>query len=414
MAGHCGGRVGARVLIAAGGSGGHVFPGLALARALTARDPSTVVRFAGTSRGIETRVVPAAGFPLDLLPILPLYRRPAPETVGAPFAAIRGVLAAERLIRRHRVEVVCGMGAYVTLPVALGAWRAGVRVVLHEQNAAPGLANRLAARVADKVALGVAEAAGAFPVPRERTVVVGNPVRPELIGLDRTALRDQGLAAFGLDPRRRTLLVFGGSHGAWRLNEALVAATPHWPRPTAMQVLHACGRGVDHDAVRAAWAAADPAGRGLAVQVVPFIDRMDLAYAAADLALTRAGASTLAELTAAGVPAVLVPLARATAGHQAANAWAVAAAGGAAVVEDDGNLGGPALAATVAPLLTDPGRLAAMAEAMRGHGCPEAAQELAGLVEEAHRMVHRRFPDLGQVAVDRQHDRRNLEGNGQT
>jgi UDP-N-acetylglucosamine--N-acetylmuramyl-(pentapeptide) pyrophosphoryl-undecaprenol N-acetylglucosamine transferase len=402
MTRHGGGRVGLRVLIAAGGSGGHVFSGLALARALTARDPTTVVRFAGTSRGIEARAVPAAGFPLDLLPILPLFRRPAPETVGAPFAAVRGVLAAERLIRRHRIDVVCGMGAYVTLPVAVGAWRAGVPVVLHEQNAVPGIANRLAARVADMVALGVAEAAAAFPVPRERTVVVGNPVRPELVGLDRTALRDQGLAAFGLDPGRRTLVVFGGSGGARGINEALVAATPHWPEPTAVQILHACGRRFE-PVVRAAWAAADPSRRGLAVQVVPFIDRVDLAYAAADLALTRAGASTLAELTAAGVPAVLVPLARATAGHQAANARAVAAAGGAVVVEDDGrDQAGPRLAATAAPLLTDLKRVAAMAEAMRGLGRPDAAQELAALVVmAAHRMAPGEFLDPGPVPADR-------------
>jgi UDP-N-acetylglucosamine--N-acetylmuramyl-(pentapeptide) pyrophosphoryl-undecaprenol N-acetylglucosamine transferase len=401
MGGHRGGRAGPRVLIAGGGSGGHVFAGLALARALTARDPTTVIRFAGTSRGIEAREVPAAGFPLDLLPILPLFRRPAPQTVGAPFAAVRGVLAAERLIRRHRVEVVCGMGAYVTLPVAVGAWRAGVPVILHEQNAVPGIANRLAARVADTVALGVAEAAAAFPVPGERTVVVGNPVRPELVGLDRAALRGQGLAAFGLDPRRRTLLTFGGSHGARRINEALIAATPHWPQPTAMQVLHACGRGVDHDAVRAAWAAADPARRGFAVQVVPFIDRMDLAYAAADLALTRAGASTLAELTAAGMPAVIVPLARATAGHQAANARAVAATGGAVVVEDDRDLTGPSLAAMAAALLASPERLAAMADGMRGLGRPDAAQELAALVLAAHRTCHRQLLDLGDVPADR-------------
>jgi UDP-N-acetylglucosamine--N-acetylmuramyl-(pentapeptide) pyrophosphoryl-undecaprenol N-acetylglucosamine transferase len=396
-----GDRPGLRVLIAAGGSGGHVFPGLALARTLTEQDPTTIVRFAGTSRGIETRAVSAAGFPLDLLPILPLFRRPAPETVAAPFAALRGVLAAERLVRRHRFDVVCGMGAYVTLPVAAGAWLAGVPVVLHEQNAVPGIANRLAARVARTVALGVGEAAAAFRVPRGRIVVVGNPVRPELVGLDRAALRDQGLAEFNLDPGRRTLLVFGGSHGARRINEALIAATPHWPEPTAVQVLHACGRGVDYDAVRAAWAAADPAGRGLAVQVVPFVDRMDLAYAAADLALTRAGASTIAELTTAGVPAVIVPLPRATAGHQAANARTVATAGGAVVV-DDRDLGGSSLAAAAAPLLVNPRRLAAMAGAMNGLGHPAAARELAALVvETAHRTSGKEFLDTIYVPADR-------------
>jgi UDP-N-acetylglucosamine--N-acetylmuramyl-(pentapeptide) pyrophosphoryl-undecaprenol N-acetylglucosamine transferase len=196
-------------------------------------------------------------------------------------------------------------------------------------------------------------------------------------------------------------LVFGGSHGARRINDALIAATPHWPEPTAVQVLHACGRGVDHEAVRAAWAAADPAARGLAVQVVPFVDRMELAYAAADLALTRAGASTIAELTVAGVPAVMVPLPQATAGHQAANARAVAATGGAIVV-DDRVLGGPGLAGTVAPLLADPERLAAMAEAMRGLGRPDAAQALAALVvEAAHRMSATVVLGTAQVPADR-------------
>lgn len=396
MTGHH--RPGLRVLIAAGGSGGHVFPGLALARALTEHDPTTVVRFAGTSRGIETRAVPEAGFPLDLLPILPLFRRPAIETLAAPFAAVGGTLAAKRLVRRYGFDVVCGMGAYVTLPVAVGAWRAGVPVVLHEQNAVPGIANRLAARVARSVALGVPEAAAAIRVSREQTVVVGTPVRPELARLDRAALRDQGLAAFGLEPERRTLFVFGGSHGARSLNAALVAATPHWPEPRAVQVLHASGREFEDD-VRATWAAADPGGRGLAVHVVPFVDRMDLAYAAADLVLTRAGASTIAELTATGVPAVVVPLQHATAGHQAANARAAAVSGGAVVV-DDGDLSGRGLAATAASILADPERLAAMAGAMRGLGHPAAAEELAGLVvEAAGRMPRDEFLDVASARL---------------
>jgi UDP-N-acetylglucosamine--N-acetylmuramyl-(pentapeptide) pyrophosphoryl-undecaprenol N-acetylglucosamine transferase len=375
-------RPGLRVLIAAGGSGGHVFPGLALAEALQERDPNIVVHFAGTSRGIEIRAIPEAGFPLELLPILPLFRRPSAATAAAPFAAVWGAVAARRFVRRKRFDVVCGMGGYVSLPVAVAAWWAGVPVVLHEQNAVPGVANRLAARVAMTIALGFDEASVALRAPRERMVVVGNPIRPELACLDRAALRDQALAAFELDSRRRTLLVFGGSHGAEPINEALIGATPHWPEPAALQVLHACGRGIDEARMRAAWAGADPAGRGLLVRVVPFVDRMELAYAAADLVLSRAGASTIAELTAAGVPAVLVPLQRATAGHQAANARVATGAGGAVIVE---SLGGPALAATAAALLADPERLAAMGRAMRALGRPDAAEELAAVVLDAAR-----------------------------
>jgi hypothetical protein len=175
--------------------------------------------------------------------------------------------------------------------------------------------------------------------------------------------------------------VFGGSQGARQVNQAVVAATAHWPDPAAVQVLHACGRRDEAD-VRAAWAEADPDARGLLVKVVPFVDRMDLAYAAADLAMTRAGAITVAELTATGTPAVMVPLPHATADHQAANARAVAAGGGAVVV-DDGALDGPAVVSAAAPLLADPERLVTMAAAMRAQAHPAAAEELAALVVEA-------------------------------
>ena len=372
-------RPGLSLLVAAGGSGGHVFPGLALARTVVQHDPEATVRFAGTTRGIETRAVPEAGFALDLLPVLPLSRRLAKETLLAPFAAVNGTFAARRLLRRHRFDVVCGMGGYVTLPVAVAARLERVPVVLHEQNAVPGVANRLAARVASRIAVGLAAAAGSFPP--DRTVVVGNPVRPELANLDRAALREEAVAAFGLEPDRRTLFVFGGSQGARRINQAVVAATAHWPDPAAVQVLHACGRRDEAD-VRAAWAGADPDGRGLLVRIVPFVDRMDLAYAAADLAMTRAGAITVAELTAAAMPAVMVPLPHATADHQAANARSVATGGGAVVVEDAA-LDGPAVVAAAAPLLADAERLAAMAVAMRAQAHPAAAEELAALVVEA-------------------------------
>jgi UDP-N-acetylglucosamine--N-acetylmuramyl-(pentapeptide) pyrophosphoryl-undecaprenol N-acetylglucosamine transferase len=387
------------LLVAAAGTGGHVFPGIAVARTVLEYDPDATIRFAGTTRGIETRVVPEAGFEVDLLPIQPLSRRLARETLLAPFAAVAGMAAARRLIRRHRFDVVCGMGGYVTLPVAIAARLERVPVVLHEQNAVPGIANRLAARVASRIALGVAEAASGFPAGR--TVVVGNPVRPELARLDRQGLHAEGLAAFGLDPERRTLFVFGGSQGARRINQALVAATGHWPQPERVQILHACGRRDQAD-VRAAWAAADPEGRGLLVKVVPFIERMDLAYAAADLALTRAGAVTMAELTATGTPAVMVPLPHAAADHQAANARAVAAAGGAVVV-DDAALDGASLVRAAAPLLADPDRLAAMGAAMRALGHPAAAEELAALVVEASgRATREEFLASIATPVDRE------------
>jgi UDP-N-acetylglucosamine--N-acetylmuramyl-(pentapeptide) pyrophosphoryl-undecaprenol N-acetylglucosamine transferase len=390
---------GPRVLIAAAGTGGHVFPGLALARTLKELEPGSVVRFAGTSRGIENQAVPAAGFPLDLLPILPLSRRLAVETLLSPAAAVAGAAAALRLLRRHRIEVVAGMGGYVTLPVAVAARIAGVPVVLHEQNAIPGIANRLAARFAHAVALGVADAAEALRPAR--TIVVGNPVRPELARLDRNRLRELGQKELGLDPERATLFVFGGSQGARRLNEAVIEATPHWARPERIQVLHACGRR-DEPEVREAWARATPAARGLQVRIEPFVERMDLAYAASDLALTRAGAMTMAELTAAGVPAIVVPLPHATADHQAGNARAVAAGGGAVVIRND-DLTGERLAKVAGPLLEDPERLAKMSLAMASLAFPAAARELAALVlEAAGRGPRESFLAVASPEVDRE------------
>ncbi|HZD75321.1 MAG TPA: undecaprenyldiphospho-muramoylpentapeptide beta-N-acetylglucosaminyltransferase [Actinomycetota bacterium] len=390
---------GPRILVAAGGTGGHVFPGLALARTLKELEPTAEVHFAGTSRGIESRAVPAAGFPLHLLPILPLSRRPALETVLAPFAAVGGAVAAWRLVRRHHIEAVAGMGGYVTLPVAVGARLAGVPVVLHEQNAIPGIANRLAARLARRIALGVAAAAASFPAGR--TVTIGNPVRPELARLDRNRVREVGQKELGLDRDRATLFVFGGSQGARHLNQAVIAATPHWPRPERVQILHACGRR-DEAEVREGWRAAAPERRGLGVRIEPFVERMDLAYAACDLALTRAGAMTMAELTAAAVPAIMVPLPYAAADHQAANARAVAAAGGAVVVRDE-DLDGERLAATAAPLLEDPERLARMSVAMASLAYPAAAQELAALVLEATgRGTRETFLAATPAGVDRE------------
>jgi UDP-N-acetylglucosamine--N-acetylmuramyl-(pentapeptide) pyrophosphoryl-undecaprenol N-acetylglucosamine transferase len=366
---------GLRVLIAAGGTGGHVMPGLALARALVAIAPDTVVTWAGTARGIETRAVAAAGIELDLLPILPLSRRLSVSSVLAPFAAVVGTIAAWRLIRRRRADVVVGMGGYVTLPVAIGARLAGVPVVLHEQNAIPGLANRLAARVAAAVALGVPEAAGAFG--NARTVPVGNPVRHEVAHLDRDALREQAIAEFGLRPDRYTVFVFGGSQGARRLNQAVIESAGRWPHPQLVQILHACGAR-DEELVKAGWTeVADRLGE-LHVSVVPFIDRMDLAYAIADLAVCRAGALTVAELTAAGLPAILVPLPHAVGGHQAANAKVLAHAGGVVAV-DDAELDGARLVREVDELLGRPRDLARMAKTMRDLSRPDAARQLAEL-----------------------------------
>jgi undecaprenyldiphospho-muramoylpentapeptide beta-N-acetylglucosaminyltransferase len=360
-------------VIAGGGTAGHVTPAIAVAEALVARghDRSSI-HFVGAARGVEARLVPAAGFSVTLLPGRGIQRRPTPANLVAVAGIVAGVVRALRLVRRLRPAVVVSVGGYASVPCVVAAtlWR--VPVVLAEQNATPGAANRLAARVARAAAV-------AFPqTPLPRAVVTGNPVRPGILAVDRSdAGRAAARAALGLPEGRRVLLVFGGSLGARRLNDAVLGAVAGWAGRGDLAVHHVTGPR-DHDRVVAAAPTLPPGG--LVWRPVPFEARMDLAYAAADLAVCRAGASTVAELTVVGLPAVLVPYPAATGDHQTHNARAVAAAGG-AIVLADAECTGSRLAAEVEALLADPGRLAAMEAAMRRLARPDAAERVADLVE---------------------------------
>jgi undecaprenyldiphospho-muramoylpentapeptide beta-N-acetylglucosaminyltransferase len=365
---------GPRVLISGGGTGGHVNPALATAAALTRAGAD--VTFVGTEHGLEQRLVPAAGFALRTVPAAPLRGRRW-QAVAAAATVARAGWALGGVLRAEGVDAAVTFGGYTAGPLAVAARLARTPLVIHEQNAVPGLANRLAARWATAVAVSVPGVAQRFPRP-ERVHLTGNPVRADVAA---GRLPDRAAAAerLGLDPSRPTLLVFGGSLGARRLNDAVLAATPLWDDPGRVQVLHAAGVG-DHQRVASAWQALD---RGdLRVVWRPYVDDMADAYAACDLALCRAGATTIAELTLAGVPSVLVPYPHAVADEQAANATALAEAG-AAVVVADAELDGARLVAEVEPLLADPAALAAMAHAGRALGRGDAADAVAALVMAA-------------------------------
>lgn len=357
---------GVRVVLTGGGTGGHVYPALAIAAEL---GPGAVVGYLGTARGLEARLVPEAGLPFYPVPATGALGKGAGALPGAALRALRGWAHALRLIRRLRPDVVVGTGGYVTGPVGLAAVTAGIPLFILEENARPGLTNRMLARFARHVAVPWAEAAAGFP-PRVRTkvVVTGNPVRREVVEADRAAAR----AALGLDPQAPVVVVVGGSQGAQAINEqvlALVRERELWPAPA--QLVWATGPRY-HASLLArlgevpAWA-----------HVVPYIDDMPAAYAAADVVVARAGAMTVAEITARGVPAVLVPSPNVTADHQTANAR-VLADRGAALLLPEGAL--PALGPTLRELLADPGRRAEMARASRSLGRPDAAAVLAALV----------------------------------
>ena len=363
------------VVIAGGGSAGHVEPALNIADALRRRDPAVVVSLVGTARGLETRLVPARGYALDLIPPVPLPRRVSADLARVPLRLAAAVRAAGRIVDVRRADVVVGVGGYVALPVYLAARRRGVPVVLHEANARAGLANRVGARFATAVAI-------SYPQTRlPRAVLTGIPLRQAIVDLDREQARDAARVELGLLPSRPTLLVSGGSQGARRLNQAAAGLAEHLDE-LGVQVLHATGPG-QYDELMRQLAEHGVAGDLPPYVARPYVDRMDLAYAAADLMLCRAGAMTVAEVTAVGLPAVFVPLPHGN-GEQRLNAAAVVAAGGGIEVEDAA-LDAQWLRDTAVPLLTDVDRLRAMSAAARAAGHRDAADRVAAMVEQAAR-----------------------------
>lgn len=363
-----------RILIAGGGTAGHVFPALAVARRLVEQGHD--VRFAGTAGGQESRLVPAAGFEFTRIEATPFLRKVSLRALAAPLAALRSVSRARSLV--EHADVVLGMGGYVSVPVSLAALRARRPLVLHEQNAVPGLANRLLARPARTVALAFIEAARLLP-RRARTIVTGNPVREGVLAVhaERERLAEEAYRELELDPMRRTVVVFGGSQGALHVNRAVADAIARLDHPGTQFLLLA---GAAHeDTVRAAVANAR-----MPVRVLAFLDRMELAYAIADLVVARAGATTVAEVSVCGVPSLLIPYPYATGRHQDANAKALQRAGGATVLLDD-ELDGAVLAERIAELLEDPEALTEMGERARAWSRPEAGDTLARAIVSAGR-----------------------------
>jgi UDP-N-acetylglucosamine--N-acetylmuramyl-(pentapeptide) pyrophosphoryl-undecaprenol N-acetylglucosamine transferase len=358
-----------RVVLAGGGTAGHVEPALALADALRRADPGVQITALGTASGIEARLVPARGIELATIPAVPLPRRPSAQLLRVPGAVRAAVRAAADVLDRTGADVLVGFGGYVAFPGYAAARRRRLPYVVHEANLRPGIANRVAARGTPYVAV----VSAAVRLPRARPV--GIPIRRDIATLDRLARRAEARAAFGLEPDLPTLLVTGGSKGARHVNET-VGASAAALAAAGIQVLHHTGRGNEVDVARP-----DDAPPYL---TVPYIDRMDLAYAAADLVVCRAGALTCAELTAVGLPAVYVPLPIGN-GEQRLNAEPIAAAGGGVIVDDADFVPGW-FTAHVPTLLGDPARLAAMGRAAASLGHRDADERLAALVREAARM----------------------------
>ena len=345
------------VLVAGGGTGGHLYPGLAVAEALQARGVN--VAFVGTEFGLESRVVPARGFVLHLVPGAPVRGGGARRLVHGLRAAWRGTRGARALVRGLSPAVVLGVGGYASFAAVVAARLERIPIVLQEQNALPGLANRVLGRLARRVCIGFEAAASFFPA--DRTLLTGNPIRRSVL---------EAAAAPRVDGRLG-LLVFGGSQGAHRINRAVLdALTGLGERASRLTICHQTGAR-DLAEVRAGYAQA-----GLEAQVLAFIDSMGTAYAAADLVVARAGAMSCAELTARGLPAILVPYPHAAGDHQRRNADALVTAGAAELILDH-ELDGGTLRPVLARLLDDARERRRMAERSRELGRPEAAERVA-------------------------------------
>lgn len=365
-------------LITGGGTGGHVYPALALAEALVARGhPHDSIRFVGARRGLEADAVPNAGFAIDLLPGRGLQRRLTLTNVATAFETLRAFFQAWRLVGRFRPRVVVGVGGYASLPCVIAARLRRVPVVIHEQNAAPGLSNRIAVRIGALAAVSIPG------TPLTGAVVTGNPVRAAMIAAMATAPATADSAEEDSARLARVLLIFGGSLGARRINDSAIELYGLWRNRDDVSIYHVCGRR-DYQLCRERLGGLRRPEDALDYKLVEYEDHMAERYREASLAVCRAGAVTIAELAATGTPAILVPLPGAPDDHQTHNARALADIG-AALIVPDAELTGQRLATDAEVILGDGPRRLAMSRAAVGMARPDAANRLADVVEGAAR-----------------------------
>ena len=359
------------VVLAGGGTGGHVYPLLAFADCLRRHDPDLRITCLGTARGLENEIIPPRGYDLRLVPAYQLPRSVNMNLVRTPDRMWRAARATRAVLDDVAAEVVVGFGGYVAVPAYLAAWRRRTPIVIHEVNVPPGVANRMGMRFTRHVAVG-------FPyqtqqVPALRTArVTGVPLRQSIATLDRAARRAEARAHFGLDPDRPTLFVFGASQGARSINLAMAGAAKALST-AGIQVLHIMGARNEPVEI--------PPDLPVPYVTTKFLSEMELGYAAGDLALCRGGAMTCAETAAVGMPAIYVPLPYGN-GEQRRNALPVVEAGGGLLV-DDGELTPDWIERTVVPLLHDPDRIAAMSAAAAGYGRRDGDEALRTFMYEA-------------------------------
>ncbi|MHB8171868.1 MAG: undecaprenyldiphospho-muramoylpentapeptide beta-N-acetylglucosaminyltransferase [Thermincolia bacterium] len=365
-----------RLLLTGGGTGGHIYPALAIARGFQQRHEGAEILYVGTNLGLEADIVPKAGYAFRTVTVEGLERKLSLKLLASGLKAVQGLVDTRRILREFRPHVVVGTGGYVCGPVVLMAALQGIPCLIHEQNAYPGITNKLLARFVKKIAVTFEESARFFP-PQAPVKLTGLPIRPEVL----TAEREKSLSNLGLDKDKFLILVTGGSRGARSINKAMVEVHKRLSGRKEVQILHITGQTGYQDTL----SELEKEGITLAPEgnsiVKPYLYNMEDALAAANLIICRAGATTLAEVTARGIPSVLIPYPYAAENHQEHNARSLENHGATIVILDK-VLTGYNLKETIEALLNDRPRLQAMAANAHSLGKPAALDEILDMVDK--------------------------------
>lgn len=373
-----------KVILSGGGTGGHIYPALTIAGTLQRLDPQCEITFVGTKKGLEKDIIPRYGYPLEFIEVAGFERHLGLSTLKSAGKLLVGMQEAYSLLGKIQPDLVIGTGGYVCGPILFWAAWKKIPTCIQEQNAMPGVTNKILSRFVDKVFLGYQEAGKFFSSHGEK-LFTGNPVRQEIL----EANREDGVQEFHLDPKKKTLLVFGGSRGARAINTAMVEVERALAHNPHIQILHATGTAGYEKHIAMLGKEVMEAEN---IHVLPYLHAMPKALAAADLAVSRAGAIGLAELMARGIPSILVPYPYATANHQEYNARALAAQGAAEVVLDK-ELTGTWLLDKMQQLFKDPDLLQKMHQAALAAARPDAAMTIAqaalALAKQNEEDIHR-------------------------
>lgn len=362
-----------RIIVSGGGTGGHIYPAITIIRAIEKIAKDSAFLYVGTKIGLEADIIPKEGLPFETVDIQGFERKISMTNIKTLGKSVQSVWHARKIIRDFKPDVVIGTGGYVCGPILLAASLLGIPSLIQEQNVIPGMTNKILSKFVTKIAVGYEEAREYFPV--EKVMFTGNPIRDEVMTADRAA----SIEEFGLDPSKLTVLISGGSRGARSINNAMIGVHCYFAGDLSTQLLHVTGKNEYNDIIAKLKKKGIDTDRVGNISIKPYLYDMPKALAIADLAIFRAGAVGLAELTAKGVPSILVPYPYAAANHQEYNAKAVADKG-AAIVVRDAELTAEKLIVLLKQLTKERDKLKKMAEASRSIGRPQAAVDIAKIV----------------------------------